>query len=101
AFMRFVRSGHQTVVGRSFASSPVKLFTTRAVGGACWVYAATLGGGLVGGDRIRMTIDVGADARALLTTQASTKVYRSLRPASQHISARIADDALLAVVPDP
>jgi urease accessory protein len=48
-----------------------------------------------------MTLDVGPGASALLTTQASTKVYRSLRPASQQISAIVHEDGLLAVVPDP
>jgi len=99
--MRFSRSGVRTILDRSYATSPVKLFTTRNHAGACWVYAATLGGGFVGGDAVRMTLDVGAGASALLTTQASTKVYRSLKPASQQISAAVHGDGLLAVVPDP
>jgi urease accessory protein len=99
--MRFSRSGVQTILERSYATSPVKLFTTRNHAGACWVYAATLGGGFVGGDAVRMTLDVGPGASALLTTQASTKVYRSLKPASQQISANVHQDGLLAVVPDP
>lgn len=101
AHLRFARSGANTVLERSFATSPVKLFTTRSTGSSCWVYSATLGGGLVGGDAIQMTVDLGAGSRGLLATQASTKVYRSLRPASQIVSAAIASDALLAVVPDP
>jgi urease accessory protein len=62
---------------------------------------ATLGGGLVGGDDIQLTADVMADARALVTTQASTKVYRSLRPSTQSVTARVGERALLAVLPDP
>jgi urease accessory protein len=99
--MRFSRVAAQTILDRSYATSPVKLFTTRNYAGACWIYAATLGGGFVGGDAVRMTLHVGPGAIALLTTQASTKVYRSLKPASQQISAIVGDDALLAVVPDP
>jgi urease accessory protein len=101
AHLTFARAGSRTILARSYATSPVKLFATRTQEPACWVYAATLGGGLVGGDELRTTIDVAPGARALLATQASTKVYRSLRPATQSISASIADDALLAVVPDP
>jgi urease accessory protein len=101
AHLRFTRCGTQTVVTRAFARSPVKLFATHPIGGACWVYSATLGGGLVGGDEIRLTVEVEEGVRALVATQASTKVYRSLRPASQHISAFIDHDALLAVIPDP
>lgn len=101
ARLKFSRAGSQTVLERSFATSPVKVFTTRNYGGACWVYSATLGGGFVGGDTVRMTLEVGRESVALLATQASTKVYRSLKPASQWISASIHDDALLAVLPDP
>jgi urease accessory protein len=101
AHLKLSRSGPRTVLERSFATSPVKLFTTRNEGGACWVYSATLGGGFVGGDTVRMTLDVGEDAVALLSTQASTKIYRSPTPASQLISATVRDGALLAVVPDP
>lgn len=101
AHLRFAYTRSKTVLERSFATSPVKLFTTRNCGSACWVYAATLGGGLVGGDAIHMTVEVKSGARALITTQASTKVYRSLRPASQTLTAAIEDDALFAVIPDP
>jgi urease accessory protein len=94
-------AGSNTVLERVFATSPVKLFSTSARGTSCWIYAATLGGGFVGGDEVRMSLEVGAGATALLTTQASTKVYRSLKPARQTISGRVEDAALLAVVPDP
>ena len=86
---------------RAFATSPAKLIETKRRGRTCWVYAATLGGGLVGGDEIRVRADVTTGARALLTTQASTKVYRSLRPSRQSLQASVEADALLAVVPDP
>jgi urease accessory protein len=99
--LKFSRSGSRTILDRSFATSPVKVFATRNQGGACWVYAATLGGGFVGGDTVSMRLDVGPGAVALLATQASTKVYRSLKPARQVISAAVQADALLAVVPDP
>ena len=101
AHLRFTRSGSATVLTRAFAASPARLFATNGHGPACWVYAATLGGGLVGGDEIRLRAEVTAGARALLTTQASTKVYRSLRPCRQSLNAIVDADALLAVVPDP
>lgn len=101
AHLKFSRAGSRTILERAFATSPVKLFTTRNRGAACWVYSATLGGGFVGGDAVRMTLEIGQGATALVATQASTKVYRSLKPASQSISAIVHDDALLAVVPDP
>jgi urease accessory protein len=38
----------------------------------------TTSGGLTGGDRTRVEFNVGADARATLTTQAAEKLYRAL-----------------------
>src|SRR5215213_6907448 len=101
AHLTFSRHGAGTVLTRAFATSPAKLIETKRRGIACWVYAATFGGGIVGGDDIQLRATVTAGARALLTTQASTKVYRSLRPSRQHVTATVASDALLAVVPDP
>jgi urease accessory protein len=102
-YLRFVRSGSgsQTVLERRFAASPLRLLAPRGSRPSAWVYAATLGGGLVGGDAVRMKVDVAPDARAFLATQASTKVYRSATPSSQHLYATVGDDGLLAVVPDP
>jgi urease accessory protein len=101
AQLRFARCGANTVIERSYATNPLKLFTTRGVSPACWVYAATYGGGIVGGDAIGLEVEAAAGARAIITTQASTKVYRSLRPASQDIKSSVDDDALLVVLPDP
>jgi urease accessory protein len=101
AYLKFNHNGSDTVLARAFATSPVKVFETKASGTACWAYAASLGGGLVGGDQIRMTVEVAAGARALLMTQASTKVYRSLRPATQVIAGAVDAGGLLVVVPDP
>ena len=101
AHLRFGRCHANTVLERSFATSPLKLFTTRGVGTTCWVYAATYGGGIVGGDAIRLQVDAAQGARAVIATQASTKVYRALRPASQDVTASVEADALLVVLPDP
>jgi len=101
AYLTFTRSGSDTVLTRAFATSPAKLIASKGRGETCWVYAATLGGGLVGGDEIQIHANVTAGARALLTTQASTKVYRSLRRSTQSVSATVEAGALLAVVPDP
>ncbi len=101
AYLTFTRSGTDTVLTRAFATSPAKLITSKGRGSTCWVYAATFGGGLVGGDDIRLRADVTAGARALLTTQASTKVYRSEHRSRQSLTATVGANALLAVVPDP
>jgi urease accessory protein len=101
AYLTFTRSGSDTVLTRAFATSPAKLIASKGRGSTCWVYAATFGGGLVGGDDIQLRADVTAGARALLTTQASTKVYRSDRRSRQGLTATVGANGLLAVVPDP
>ena len=101
----YVRAVATTAGGTSIshvrAESPLRLFTPRVSPMAAWVVTATLGGGLVGGDDIRLSVDVEDDARVLLTTQASTKVYRSALGARQHLDAHVADGALLVAWPDP
>jgi urease accessory protein len=95
------RVGCRTVVGCAFATSPLRLLLPDNHGHAAWVYLATLGGGLVGGDAIDLRVDVAPAAALLLGTQASTKVYRSTRGCSQRIAVDAGDESLVALVPDP
>jgi len=87
----------------SAATSPLKLLVPTPRGTAVWAYSSTYGGGLLGGDHIALDVGVGADARLLLATQASTKVY----PADgadwsrQELTATVADGGLLVQLPDP
>jgi urease accessory protein len=101
ASLRFVRRGQATVLTRAFAASPLKVFATSHGRIASWVYAATLGGGMLGGDEIQITVELEAESRALLSTQASTKIFRSNRRACQTLNATVGPGALLAVMPDP
>jgi urease accessory protein len=77
------------------------MLNPRASDRAAWVYTATYGGGLVGGDAIRLTVDAEPGARAVLATQSSTKVYRSVRPTTLQMIAHVSRDAVLVVAPDP
>jgi urease accessory protein len=91
----------KTVARRITANSPLKLLNPKNRGTSAWVYASSYGGGLLGGDQLSMDVSVGAGASALLATQASTKIYRSDLPCGQRLEARVEDNALLAVTPDP
>jgi urease accessory protein len=99
--VRVVRSGQRSVVSRAFATSPLRLLTPRNQGDAAWIFAASYGGGFVDGDAVHLSVDVGPHAAALLSTQASTKVYRSLRGSSASLCATVSNDGLLVVLPDP
>jgi urease accessory protein len=70
-------------------------------GHGAWVYLAGFGGGLVSGDRYEVDVDTGPGATALVTTQASTKVYRSTDGCSQAFRCSVADEGCLVLLPDP
>jgi urease accessory protein len=96
-----IRRGAHSVVSRACAHSPLKLLTPRNQGSAAWVYCATYGGGLVDGDAIDLTVDVGEAAAAFLSSQASTKVYRSPGGTRHRLTARVRAGATLVAAPDP
>ena len=99
--LRIARRGGSSVAERVCAASPLRLLTPRNRGDAAWVFTSSFGGGLVDGDRQMIDMEIGAGASAYLSTQASTKVYRSVRGASMELQARVDEQALLVAVPDP
>ena len=101
--VEFARVGSTTAVVRRLARSPLKLLTPHGPGAAAHVVTSTYGGGLLPGDDIRLGVVASEGTRAVLGTQASTKVYRSEHGAAarQSLRATVARDAVLAVLPDP
>ena len=95
------RAAGRSRVTRAYATSPLRLLTPRNHGDAAWIYAASYGGGLLGGDRVQLSVKVADGARAFLSTQASTKIYRSDRPADFALTATVGPSAHLVVWPDP
>jgi urease accessory protein len=89
----------RSVVATARATSPLRLLAPRNHGEGAWIYTSSFGGGLVDGDDVRLDVEVDARATALVATQASTKVYRG--SAHAQTTARVGDDALLALLPDP
>ena len=93
--------GTGSIVTEVRASSPLRLLTPSNHGHAAWIYTSTYGGGLVDGDDIALDIHVGPDAVAFLSTQASTKVYRSPRGTRGAVHAVVDPGGLLVSWPDP
>jgi urease accessory protein len=98
--------GVARVAGRSavvsaWARAPLVLRTPRVRGEAAWAFVGSLGGGLVHGDALRLAVTVARDATAVVTTQASTKVFRGALGATQETEARVEEGALLVWRPDP
>lgn len=92
----------RSVVTSDRGSAPLKLLCPARRGPAAWVYTSSFGGGLVAGDTIDLSMRVGPQAQAVLTTQASTKVYHARRggPAKQVLRAKVDTEGLLVVWPD-
>ena len=85
------------------AQNPLKILVPHPRGPSVWAYLSNYGGGLLGGDQISVSVDIGPGAVCFLGTQASTKIYRNRadRPSSQSLSARVAAGATLVLAPDP
>lgn len=99
--LSFERAGARTVVAAAYAESPLRLLTPGNHGEAAWAYTSTLGGGLVDGDDVRLDVSVGEGARAFLSTQGPTRVYRSPGGCESSTSARVGANAALVLAPDP
>ncbi len=99
--LAFQRALKGTAVRTAYAESPLRLLTPRNHGGAAWAYVSTLGGGLVDGDQVRLRIDVGPGALALVTTQGPTRVFRSPAGCESETTARVEPGGLLALLPAP
>lgn len=93
-------AGRSAVVS-AIARAPLVLRTPRVRGEAAWAFVGSLGGGLVHGDALALSLEVARDATAVVATQASTKVYRGARGLTQEASARVEDGGLLVWRPDP
>lgn len=74
--------GDKSTVTSCFAKYPLKFIIPRKVGpsqiDAAWIYTITYGGGVVSGDCIKCEILICDGCTTVLTTQASTKVYKSI-----------------------
>lgn len=99
--------GGKSTVTRCFSKYPLKFILPRKVGpsqnDAVWIYTLSYGGGIVSGDSISCDFTIGDGCTAVLTTQSSTKVYKSVasKCSKQVLEAKIGSDALLVVIPDP
>ncbi|KAJ0116137.1 hypothetical protein J7T55_005083 [Diaporthe amygdali] len=68
------------------------------------VFLLSYGGGLVGGDKVNLTIEVQRDSRLSIVTQGHTKIFKSATPdivTRQTLNVEIEDGAALCLLPDP
>jgi urease accessory protein len=86
-------------VHRVRGAGPLRILCPRAAGNAAWLVTSSLGGGLVDGDHVAFDVDIDAGATCVVTTQASTKIYKG--SSSQRTRVRVHGDGVAIVVPDP
>ncbi|NJL03051.1 MAG: urease accessory protein UreD [Spirulinaceae cyanobacterium SM2_1_0] len=100
--LRYQRQGDQTQLRHQYARAPLKVQRPFYPEGptVCHTVMLHTAGGIVGGDRLQQTIDLGRDTAALLTTAAATKIYRSNGAiAQQNITIQLAPGAVLEWLP--
>jgi urease accessory protein len=81
------------------SAGPLRILSPRAAGNAAWLVTSSYGGGLVDGDHVAFDVTVDAGATCVVTTQASTKIYKGT--SSQTTRVRVHGDGALLCVPDP
>lgn len=98
----FERRGAATVLAACRSTLPLQVLAPVALDDpAAVVSMLNPTGGVLGGDRLAVDIDVGPGAHACLTTPSATRVYRtSGAPAVQTVHARLAPGAVCEWVPD-
>lgn len=81
------------------SAGPLRILSPRAAGNAAWLVTSSYGGGLVDGDHVAFDVTVDAGATCVVTTQASTKIYKGR--SSQETRVRVHGDGALLCLPDP
>lgn len=89
------RRGERTTLCDLYQKAPCRvLFPHVEAGDPFTAVLLTTSGGLTGGDRLDIAVEIGAGATATVTTQAAEKVYRSLGDdCAVRVALAIADDA--------
>jgi urease accessory protein len=97
--------GHQTTLHVLAQQPPLKVIRAFEIAdGASLVHLHNISGGILGGDRLDLTVRVRENARAQLTTTSATRIYRhvSHRPPSLQTNTITVDNgAILEMLPDP
>jgi urease accessory protein len=97
-------STRATILAASYQTPPLKVIRAFSQeNGATLVHLHNVSGGLLGGDRLALSVKVGAGASVQLTTTSATRIYRPRRDAAvtrQSTEITLAENALLEYVPD-
>ncbi|MBJ78896.1 MAG: urease accessory protein UreD [Nitrospinaceae bacterium] len=83
--LKFSKSNNKTILSHRKHYGPLQVQKPfyPELNGACHVYILHPPGGVVGGDRLNICVDVNSNAHALITTPAAGKFYRSAGPVAR------------------
>ena len=101
-FLEYERRGLRTILLDSAFRAPLQAFPPIELDGGC-AYTQLLNpaGGLLGGDRLEMTVRLNENTHVLLTTPSATRVYRTLeKPTTQRIQLDLGPRAVLEWLPE-
>jgi len=100
--LAFRRRGMATILAASRSILPLQVMAPLALEDAAAVVSIlNPTGGIVGGDRFTIDVDVEAGADACLTTPSASRIYRAAgEPAEQVVRLRLGPGASLEWVPD-
>jgi urease accessory protein len=102
-FARDATTG-RTLLSASVQEPPLRVVRAFALDdGSALAHLHNVSGGLLGGDRLSLAVNVGAGASVQLTTTGATRVYRPRKnapPTMQTNQIRVGENALLEYVPD-
>ena len=94
-----------TVLRASSQEPPLKVVRAFSLAdGSALVHLHNVSGGLLGGDQLAMSLQIGARAHVQITTTGATRIYRSRAgapPATQRIDVSVEQGACLEYLPDP
>lgn len=104
--MRFARRGDRSVLAHLYRKAPLlvqqALYWDEHLPGLPCVYIITTSGCVLQGDRLDLSITVGPDAMAHVTTQSATKIHQmDANFAAQSQRLTLAENAYLELLPGP
>ena len=103
--LRFDRTAQATTLRVPRQDPPWKVlrgFTTAT--GECLAHLNNVSGGVLGGDRLEVDVEVSAGAQAQITTTGATRIYAPRPESADSLCStriRLGEDALLEYLPDP
>ncbi|WP_224998895.1 urease accessory protein UreD [Cesiribacter sp. SM1] len=94
---------NRTVLVSSKSLQPLKILNPESHSTCCHVVLSNYGGGMVAGDAIKLKLSCGANTHFVMTTQANSRIFKSLNGAvaTQEIDGSLEEKGVAVVFSDP